>query len=1315
MEYIYKIALWFILAVAAPFGIFAQNNGVIIDTTVCGSFEWHGSTYTVSDTLVFSSEDSTMVDTTINLTVNHPAHSSTTIDTCGSYTWADGNGQTYTTSGDYMYSHPDANGCTQVDTLRLTIKEPTSGEETVSACVSYVWNEQTYTESGDYIWTTTGINDCDSVATLHLIILKPTHTSITVTECDSFTWSANGETYIQSNDYTYIHTDSNGCTQVDTLHLTVNHITYGDTTVMACESFTWHGKTYTETPAIAPTYTIVGGNHSDCDSVVTLHLTVNHGTHNVETETACGSYSWHDSTYTETGTYTYAYENAQGCASVDTLKLTVNHPAHTVTTAGNCGSYTWHDATYAESGDYTYSHPDANGCTQVDTLHLTIYNPAHAAVTVEACESYTWMEGTGGTYTTSDTYTYAHQDTHGCWQVDTLHLTINHPVTVRFDTAICSSSLPLTWHDTTFEEGTVSGEYIHHSKTVRNCDSIITFTLTVNSLPTVIISGEGSFCLGDNVTLTAMGASSYTWNNASTNPSITVGNAGTYTVTGTDANGCTNTTSKTVTENPTYDIPISASICQGESYNFFGQSLTATGSYTHTLYTSKGCDSVITLILTVNPLPNVTISGASSFCQGTSTMLTATGASTYVWGNTSTSSSITVSLADTYSVTGKDDFGCADTATKTVTVNPTYNIPVSESICQGQSYNFYGQILTTAGVYTHSLTTSKGCDSILTLTLTVNPLPTVTIAGESSFCQDDFATLSANGASDYQWDDGGTGSSITVNTSNANTLTYSVTGRDNNGCSNTANRTVTINPTYNITVYDTICDGESYNFFGNNLTKDSVYTHTLFTSQGCDSVITLTLTVNYPQHNADTVTECESFTWTNGTGATYNSSGTYMYTHIDVNGCIQVDTLHLTILYGTHNVETVTACESYTWHGMTYTTSGSYTYSYTNSSYCPSVDTLKLTVNYGTHNVETVTACESYTWNDITYTVSGTYTYSYENALGCPSVDTLHLTVNYGMHNVTDTTVCESFTWYGTTYTVSGTYTHPYTNASGCASVDTLKLTVNYGTHNVETVTACDVYAWKGMIYTISGSYTYSYTNALGCPSVDTLHLTIYPSFILQLSETICQSELPYHYLNGEIDTTFETGTPQSSEVDFVLSTVNGCDSVISLSLTVVPSSLQQLPVVAKCHADGTPYMLVYPQSGLLYQWYRDSVAIAGATGQYFVPEEDLQISTYCYRVHVRPDILHCGVMTDCWEKTEASNAKVRILPNPNSGHFRLLLPEGTANVQILDANGLTVMARTTDGATELEMDTGLANGLYFVKTFRKNGSSNVEKLIINR
>jgi hypothetical protein len=151
--------------------------------------------------------------------------------------------------------------------------------------------------------------------------------------------------------------------------LTVNHGTHNVETETACESFMWHGTEYTT----SGTYTYEYTNANGCTSVDTLMLTVNHGTHNVETETACESFMWHGTEYTTSGTYTYEYTNANGCSSVDTLHLSINHAVSseiTVATEDSC--YIWNDQNYCESGDYTQTLTAANGCDSVVTLHLTV-------------------------------------------------------------------------------------------------------------------------------------------------------------------------------------------------------------------------------------------------------------------------------------------------------------------------------------------------------------------------------------------------------------------------------------------------------------------------------------------------------------------------------------------------------------------------------------------------------------------------------------------------------------------------------------------------------------------------------------------------------------------------------------------------------------------------------------------------------------------------------------------------------------------------------------------------------------------------------
>ena len=235
----------------------------------------------------------------------------------------------------------------------------------------------------------------------------------------------------------------------------------------ACESYCWHGTTYT----VSGDYTYSHADTNGCTQVDTLHLTINNPMHTAVTATACGSFTWNDTEYTVSGDYTYSHPDTNGCTQVDTLHLTINNPVHTAVTATACESFTWNGTEYTITGDYTYSHPDTNGCAQVDTLHLTINNPVHTAVTETACESFTWN---GTEYTVSGDYAYSNTDTNGCTQVDTLHLTIYGDETFEF-TVVTEDSC-YTWNAQTYCN---SGSYTQTFQTIHDCDSVVTLHLTI--------------------------------------------------------------------------------------------------------------------------------------------------------------------------------------------------------------------------------------------------------------------------------------------------------------------------------------------------------------------------------------------------------------------------------------------------------------------------------------------------------------------------------------------------------------------------------------------------------------------------------------------------------------------------------------------------------------------------------------------------------------------------------------------------------------------------------------------------------------------
>ena len=219
----------------------------------------------------------------------------------------------------------------------------------------------------------------------------------------------------------------------------------------------------------------------------------------------------------------------------------------------------------------------------------------------------------------------------------------------------------------------------------------------------------------------------------------------------------------------------------------------------------------------------------------------------------------------------------------------------------------------------------------------------------------------------------------------------------------------------------------------------------------------------------------------------------------NATGCDSVVTLNLTINNSTTGTDIQTACDSYTWiDGITYTAStSSPTFTLTNAAGCDSVVTLNLTINNSNTGTDTQTACDSYTWIDgITYTAStSSPTFTLTNAAGCDSVITLSLTINNSSASSSAVTACDSYTWLqnNVTYTTSGAYTDTIANTVGCDSVITLNLTINNSSASSSAVTACDNYTWlqNNVTYTASGAYTDTIANTVGCDSVISLQLTI--------------------------------------------------------------------------------------------------------------------------------------------------------------------------------------------------------------------------------
>jgi uncharacterized protein YceK len=184
-----------------------------------------------------------------------------------------------------------------------------------------------------------------------------------------------------------------------------------------------------------PTFTIVGGSVSGCDSIVTLDLTINNFVTGTDVQTACNTYTWIDGiTYnasTNTPTFTIVGGSASGCDSIVTLDLTINNVVTGTDVQTACNTYTWIDGiTYNASTTHQLSPllvEGSTGCDSIVTLDLTLIILLTGTDVQTACNTYTWIDGiTYNASTNTPTFTIVGGSVSGCDSIVTLDLTINN-------------------------------------------------------------------------------------------------------------------------------------------------------------------------------------------------------------------------------------------------------------------------------------------------------------------------------------------------------------------------------------------------------------------------------------------------------------------------------------------------------------------------------------------------------------------------------------------------------------------------------------------------------------------------------------------------------------------------------------------------------------------------------------------------------------------------------------------------------------------------------------------------------------------------
>ncbi|HEU4719079.1 MAG TPA: glycine-rich protein, partial [Bacteroidia bacterium] len=404
----------------------------------------------------------------------------------------------------------------------------------------------------------------------------------------------------------------------------------------------------------------------------------------------------------------------------------------------------------------------------------------------------------------------------------------------------------------TMTAGSVSGDVTVTADNSCGSSAAATYAITINALPVITAAASSpAVCLGMNDTLTASGASTYAWSSGGTNATEVVAPSvnSTYTVIGTDMNGCNDTTMISVSVNALPVVTASASsatVCSGTNDTLMVSGASAyawssggTGATeivapsTNSTYTvigtdMNGCSDTTMISVSVNALPAVAASASSmAICSGAADTLTASGAIMYAWssGGTNATEIVMPSASTTYVVTGTDGNGCMNSDSVTVTVNPTPVITISggpftgcapmcvqfvatgSPNCVISQWNFGDSATsgnsspmhcyTPGGIYSviYTCTDANGCTGTATTTITAYAPPVASLTvSPSTYCVTDAPGLLSGTPSGGTYSGPGvTGSSFSPSAAGVGTQPVVYTYTDMNGCSDTAMVPVTVN------------------------------------------------------------------------------------------------------------------------------------------------------------------------------------------------------------------------------------------------------------------------------------------------------------------------------------------------------------------------------------------------------------------------------------------------------------------------------------------------------------------------------------------
>ena len=795
--------------------------------------------------------------------------------------------------------------------------------------------------------------------------------------------------------------------------------------------------------------------------------------------------------YTETGTFQAPpIRNAAGCDSLVTLNLTVLPNATSSLEAAICDgeTYDFLGNLLTTAGTYQETIMAQNGCDSVITLELAIRESIEATTVASICEGETYTFE-GQNLTTSGSYPFNYQTASGCDSILTLELTVlEHTEGVR-NVPLCEGE---TFEGTVYTESTTFQTVLTNAV---GCDSTLTTNILVspifeNTIPTQVCEGETFLDLVINSDTTII-------------------------LNQTSINGCDSITNYQVELLRPVVVNLEQQICTGESFLFAGEDRTETNQYIEVLTAANGCDS--TTILDLQVLQSIEISQAESICEGES----------YEFEGQ------TLTIADIYTATYQTTSGCDSTITLELTVLEHTEGERNIALCEGEM--FEGTAYTESTTFQTVLTNAVGCDSTLTTNILVSPvfentIPTQVCEGET------FLDLVIN-----------SDTTIILNQTSVN------------GCDSITNYQVELLRPVVVNLEQQICTGESFLFAGEARTETNQYIEVLTAANGCDSTTILDLQVlqSIEISQAESICEGESYEFE---GQTLTIADIYTATYQTTSGCDSTITLELTVLEHTEGERNIALCEGEMFEGTAYTESTTFQTILENAVGCDSTLTTNITVSPVFENTIPTQVCEGETFLDLVINSDTTIILNQTSVNGCDSITNYEVEMLRPVVVTLERQICENetFEFDGLLLNETGQYTQTITGSNSCDSTTILNLQVLQVIETSLEGTVCrgETYEFGNQMLSEAGIYIDSLVTATGCDSVVTLNLAVLETSENTIDVNLCAGEM---YLG-------QVYTESTILTDELINGV-GCDSILTTNVIVAPI-YEQTELVDLCRGD---------------------------------------------------------------------------------------------------------------------------------------------------